>query len=291
MKADAVRVLGVDFTSRPRASKPITCAQAVLRNRVLSVAGVRRLHDFEAFDALLRSPGPWVAGFDFPFGLPRALLLVLGWPLEWAAYVREVSALTRQAFRDRLDAVRTARPAGAKYLHRATDVPAGSSSPMKLVNPPVALMFYEGAPRLLASGVSVQPCAPGDDPRVALEAYPAALARQFTRQSYKSDERRKQTRARRAARQRIVDGICDPEAGFGFAVDIAPLLIEDCLDDGSGDTLDAVLCALQAAWARCRPHDTFGIPGAADRAEGWIVGPLPGAGAETTARLPSEELE
>jgi hypothetical protein len=26
---------------------------------------------------------------------------------------------------------------GSKYAHRATDIPAGSSSPMKLVNPPV----------------------------------------------------------------------------------------------------------------------------------------------------------
>jgi hypothetical protein len=268
-----MRILGVDFTSRPRAGKPVTCAEATLRNRVLSVTQVRRLADFAAFEALLREPGPWVGGFDFPFGLPRALLDELGWPPLWADYVRRVGAMSREDFRDLLDRVRAARPAGAKYLHRATDIPAGSSSPMKLVNPPVALMFYEGAPRLLASGVAVPPCAAGDRQRVALEAYPGALARQFTRQSYKSDERRKQTPARLTARRRILDGIGDPDALLGFAVDIAPGLVLDCLDDGSGDTLDAVLCALQAAWACCQRSGSYGIPGDADEAEGWIVGP------------------
>jgi hypothetical protein len=277
-----MRILGVDFTSRPRAGKPLTCAEALLRNGVVSVSRVRRLADFPAFETLLREPGPWVGGFDFPFGLPRALLDQLGWPAQWSDYVGRVESMSREAFRELLDAVRVARPAGAKYLHRATDIPAGSSSPMKLVNPPVALMFYEGAPRLLASGVSVPPCAGGDPQRVALEAYPGALARQFTRQSYKADERRKQTAARRAARRRILDGVADPESRLGFAVDIAPALAEDCLDDGSGDTLDAVLCALQAAWACSQRSGRFGIPDDADASEGWIIGPI--AAADTVMR-------
>ena len=285
-----MRILGIDFTSRPRAGKPITCADGVLKSRVLSVSRVRRLADFPAFETLLREPGPWVGGFDFPFGLPRALLEQLGWPTAWPEYVAQVAGMQREAFRKLLAAVRRGRPMGARYLHRATDLPAGSSSPMKLVNPPVALMFFEGAPRLLASGVSLPPCHGGDDARIALEAYPGALARRFTRQSYKADERRKQTGARRAARQRIIDGIGDPEAGLGFALDLAPALLEDCLDDGSGDTLDAVLCAAQAAWACCQPSRRWGIPERADPAEGWIVGTL------SAQRLPdplprSEALE
>lgn len=286
-----MRVLGVDFTSRPRAGKPITCAEASLRNRVLSVSGLRTLRDFAAFEALLREPGPWVGGFDFPFGLPRSLLDKLHWPTQWSAYVKRVSAISREEFRALLDAVRIARPVGARYLHRATDLPVGASSPMKLVNPPVGLMFYEGAPRLLASGVSVMPCASGDTQRVALEAYPGALARQFTRQSYKSDERRKQSPARRAARRRILDGILDPEPAFGFAVDIAPALVDDCVVDGSGDTLDAVLCALQAAWACCQARGSYGIPDTVDAAEGWIVGPRAGVAATAQVRPKSEELE
>ena len=48
---------------------------------------------------------------------------------------------------------------------------------MKLVNPPVALMFHEGARRLLAAGVHVPALAEGDRTRIALEAYPGLLVR------------------------------------------------------------------------------------------------------------------
>jgi hypothetical protein len=50
----------------------------------------------------------------------------------------------------------------ARIREFVTDHPAGSHSPLKLVNPPVGLMFLEAAPRLLASGVSIpkpNPCA------------------------------------------------------------------------------------------------------------------------------------
>ena len=39
--------------------------------------------------------------------------------------------------------------------------------------------------------------------------------------------------------------------------------------DGSGDTLDAVMCAMQAAWAAGRPG--YGLPPRVPRGEGWIV--------------------
>src|SRR5207248_1609725 len=76
-----------------------------------------------------------------------------------------------------LDAYRNTRQPGSRYAHRATDYPAGSSSPMKLVNPPVALMFHEGARRVLASGAHVPALHDGDAKRVALEAYPGLLVR------------------------------------------------------------------------------------------------------------------
>jgi hypothetical protein len=39
--------------------------------------------------------------------------------------------------------------------------------------------------------------------------------------------------------------------------------------DGSGDTLDAVICAVQAAWAAARTG--YGLPQDVPHAEGWIV--------------------
>ena len=165
-------ILGVDFTSAPNPRKSITVARAALTGVQLEFTAIDPLTSFAEFDALLQTPGPWVGGFDFPFGLPRELVITLGWPQAWPQMVRRIQALGKDAFKDALNAVRESRPMGSRYLPRRGDAAAGSSSPMKLVNPPVGLMFFEGAPRLLAAGVCVLPCAPSDDSRIALEGYP-----------------------------------------------------------------------------------------------------------------------
>jgi hypothetical protein len=141
---------------------------------------------------------------------------------------------------------------------------------MKLVNPPVALMFHEGARSIAASGAHVPALADGDRSRVALEAYPGLLVRKHLgiRTSYKSDTRGEQTAARKTVRRKIVE---DMKAGrtLGVRLKIAGELEKNLLDDGSGDLLDAAICALQAAWAATRPG--FGLPEAAFSGEGWIV--------------------
>lgn len=256
-----MRIVGVDFTSAPRRGKPITAAAGVLSRGRLRLEAVERLPDFAAFEALLARPGPWIGGFDFPFGLPAELVRDLGWPRAWRQLVAHCASLSRAQLRAALDAYRATRPAGRKYAHRATDLPAGSSSPMKLVNPPVALMFHEGAPRIAASGAHVPGLADGDRSRIALEAYPGLHARRITRASYKNDARAMQTPERRAARRRIIAAL---------DIDAPRALRRDMLEDASGDTLDAVLCAVQAAAAAARPH--FGIPVRVSPVEGWIIG-------------------
>jgi hypothetical protein len=180
--------------------------------------------------------------------------------------------MDRLAFRAVLNAYRMTRPVGGKYVHRATDHPAGSSSPMKLVNPPVALMFHEGAPRLLAAGVQIPALSELDDSRVALEAYPGLLARKQLgmRESYKSDTRSEHTPARKRARITIVRALA---AGKPLGIRLeAPAAIERrAVDDGSGDTLDALICALQAAWGWRRRKSNYGLPETAPPGEGWIV--------------------
>jgi uncharacterized protein DUF429 len=232
------------------------------------VDGIEKLEDFPQFEALLARPGPWIGGFDFPFSLPRELVRDLAWPAGWAALVRHCAAMSRQEFRDVLNAYRATRQVGSKYVHRATDLPAGSSSPMKLVNPPVALMFQEGAPRILASGVLVPALLEGDSARVALEAYPGLLARKHLgiRDSYKSDTRSEQTPARRAARRSIVEAM---KAGRPLGVVLKTKLEKDLVADGSGDLLDAVICAVQAAWAARQPR--YGLPERVPKGEGWII--------------------
>ena len=103
----------------------------------------------------LRAPGPWVGGFDLPFGLPRELVETLGWPTDWAACMAHYARLSREQIRGSFAAFCDARPVGGKFAHRATDGPAGSSPSMKWVNPPVAFMLHAGVPRLIAAGLTL----------------------------------------------------------------------------------------------------------------------------------------
>jgi len=263
-----LRIYGVDFTCTPRAAKPITAACGVLRKNALKLERVERLATFAEFEALLARPGPWVGGFDFPFSMPRELVRDLGWPAAWPALLAHCATFDRLAFRKALDAYRNTRQPGNRNAHRATDLPAGSSSPMKLVNPPVALMFHEGARRLLASGAHVPALHDGERTRVALEAYPGLLVRKQLgiRDSYKSDTRAEQTSARRRVRRKIVLALKTGEPlGIRLNLKDEAALIAD----GSGDLLDAAICAVQAAWAARQPG--YGIPADAPAGEGWIV--------------------
>lgn len=264
-------VCGVDFTSRPRAGKPITAATGRLSTRGYALQGLEELGDWPDFEDWLARPGPWIGGFDFPFGLPREAVTDLGWPRNWPDLVRHCRALGRAAFRAALDRYRESRPAGNRYAHRAADRPAGSHSPLKLVNPPVGLMFLEGAPRLLDAGVSLPGLHAADPQRIGLEAYPGYIARQIVSRSYKNDARAMQTPERRTARREIVAALTSAANPFGFPLIATPDLAATLVADGSGDRLDAVLCAMQAAWAWHRRDENFGMPDGVDGLEGWIT--------------------
>ena len=261
---------GVDFTSAPRKSKGITLASGRLHDDVLTLEDLQTFHDFDSFTAWLAAPGPWVGGFDFPFSLPRELAKLLGWPLDWPGLIRHYASLSREQIRETFKTVCDARPAGGKFIHRATDLPATSSSPMKWVNPPVAYMLHAGAPLLLDAGVSIPLMHRGDPERVALEAYPGLVARSITRESYKNDNKALQTPERRAARLAIIKALEAGEHPKQIRLD-ASRFRRRLLDDGSGDLLDAVLCTVLAAWAWQRRDANYGLP-PHDPLEGWIVG-------------------
>ena len=267
-----MRIYGVDFTCAPRRAKPITVAAGILKKKLLKLEGLEKLESFPAFERFLARPGPWVGGFDFPFSLPRELVRDLGWPQDWQALVEHCAAMDRLAFRATLDLYRASRPAGSKYIHRATDHPAGSSSPMKLVNPPVALMFHEGARRLAASDVHIPALRNRPSSRVALEAYPGLLIRKQLgiRASYKSDTRSEHTAARALIRRAILRSL---KAGqpLGIRVALEPALARALVADGSGDLLDAAICAVQAACSWTRRRQNYGLPVDAPAGEGWIV--------------------
>src|SRR2546421_12991050 len=122
-----MKIVGVDFTSAPCRRKAITVAAGRLMGTTLAIEGIGRLETFSAFEALLARPGPWIGGFDFPFGLPAELCRDLGWPLQGKELGLHCSGLTRQQLRCALDAYRNSMPAGRKYAHLATDLPPGAS--------------------------------------------------------------------------------------------------------------------------------------------------------------------
>ena len=266
-------LVGVDFTSRPTARKPITVALGQWRGAgapVLQLTALQAHSDFDAFAAWLSAPGPWVGGFDLPFGLPRELVHTLGWPTEWLPLMRHYAALSREQIRATFAAFCDARPVGGKFAHRACDGPAGSSPSMKWVNPPVAYMLHAGVPMLIDAGVHLPGLHAGDAQRVALEAYPGLLARELIgTRSYKSDERARQTPERLVARKDIVEGLELGRSRLGLRLKLTHAQRDALVDDASGDRLDAVLCMVQAGWAQRQAH--FGLPAQIDPIEGWIV--------------------
>jgi hypothetical protein len=273
-----MRIYGLDFTSAPSERKPITCAVCKLWRDVLQVEAVERYASFEGFTQLLETGGAWIGGLDFPFGQPWKLLTDLSLPLAWEDYVAIIGRKGRQQFEAMLDEYRPLQPAGHKEHERITDSLANSRSPMKLANPSVARMFFEGATRLLDAPVSVLPCRElRGEQRIVVEAYPALMARRFAG-SYKSDTAKKQTPERHVARTAIAQGVTGQAmlGIFGLTVRLDDTLAQASIDDASGDTLDAVLCAIQAAWAYQNRTRGFGIPTRNHpvvRAEGWITDP------------------
>jgi len=268
-------VIGCDFTSSPSRRKPIVLALGRSSGGRVQLLKLERLDTLGSLGVWLQQAQPWVGGFDMPFGLPRELVVQLGWPTEWLACMRHYSSQTREQIRSTFKAFCDARPVGGKFAHRATDGPAGASPSMKWVNPPVAYMLHAGVPLLLQAGVHLPRLHDGDLKRVALEAYPGLLAREILgKRSYKSDDRAKQTPERLIARKDLITALENGATRLKLRLKLSHAQRDALVDDASGDSLDAVLCLLQAAWAVQQhqagmPH--YGLPQCTDPLEGWII--------------------
>jgi len=270
-----MKIYGLDFTSAPGRKKPLIVLGCRLEEDSLRIEDSETLTDFGGFEDFLSRPGPWVCGMDFPFGQPRSLVAALGWPEGWEGYVGEVGGLSKDEFEDAIRADMATRPPGSKWHYRLADRRSHSSSAMMLFRVPVGKMFYQGAPRLLASGLRVEPCRRNGDTRVAVEAYPAVVARRFLgRTAYKRDAV-PDTPERRSARETLVTGLASTTLKqiYGFSVEMNDYWREEFVADPSADALDSLLCAVQAAWAYLERDESYGVPPECDPDEGWIVDP------------------
>jgi hypothetical protein len=155
---------------------------------------------------------------------------------------------------------------------------------MKWVNPPVAYMLHAGVPLLIKAGVTLVGLHPGPDnarpgdvlaSRFALEGYPGLLAREvLSNRSYKSDDKAKQTPERLIARKDLITALEHGQTRLNLRLKLTHAQRDVLVDDASGDSLDAVLCMVQAAWAQTRHAQgeaRYGLPEHMDPLEGWII--------------------
>lgn len=271
------QLLGCDFSSSPAKRKPIVLAWGKVQGGRVQLQRLERAETLDAFSASLSHQPAWTGAFDLPFGLPRELVETLGWPTDWRSCIAHYIRLSRAEIREQFAAFCDARPIGGKFAHRATDRPAKSSPSMKWVNPPVAFMLHAGVPRLLGIGAYLPGLQPPQDAtaRVALEAYPGLLAREVLGQrSYKSDDKAKQTPERLIARKDLLMALELGQTRLGLRLKLSHAQHDALVADASGDSLDATLCLMQAAWAQ-QQHAAgaplYGLPPDMDSLEGWIV--------------------
>jgi hypothetical protein len=301
-----MRVYGLDFTSAPSSGsskakrlKSLMLAVCTLEDGLLKVDNFRRLNgaargDFSKFEAWLRTEGEWIAGLDFPFGQPAQIIDDLNWPNNWSEYVSHVETSRKNGFELALTNYKLARPAGQKELRRETDCIAKCASPMKLDFVPVGKMFFQGACRLLHSPLSIHPVRiVASEKRHIIESYPKLVARCCVgNQPYKSDDPGADSALMTQQRQQIVDTICAIDGNgtlflstYNIKIQMSPELKSVCVNDQSGDYLDSILCAIQAAWSYTMRERNYGIPEEANILEGWICDPKTLVGSITESRL------
>jgi len=272
-------LVGCDFSSSPTARKAIVCAWGTQTRGRLVLDRLEKLHTLDVFSQWLHQESQWIGAFDIPFGLPRELVQDLGWPTDWDACMHHYASLTRDEIRSQFAAFCDARPAGSKFAHRATDRPAQSSPSMKWVNPPVAFMLHAGVPRLMDAGVYLPGLQKRPEEltglRIGLEAYPGLIAKAVLgSRSYKSDDKSKQTPDRLIARKDLLNALETGQTRWQMRLKLTHAQRDAVVDDASGDSLDAVLCLMLAAWAEMQHqagHPLYGLPPDMDPLEGWIV--------------------
>ncbi len=205
----------------------------------------------------------WVAGIDFPFGMPVAAVEHFQWlaggvSQTWESYISRIyqNCVSIEQFQEMPETWRKeSRPKAGKsskeervFLPRLADKIGGfggaqPSSPMKVnpqCNPPVGRMFYEGARLLQAANVSIYPVRINSSKRVVVEAYPRLVADHCIG----SGEKYKDGKGLDELRENIIDKLGNANNPYKLKVVFeggSNGLRQQCIRDEKGDTLDSVL--------------------------------------------------
>jgi hypothetical protein len=282
-----MRIYGLDFTSAPGRGKPLAISRCWLEQKELVLESLEAFASYDPLIDLLRSPGPWAMGCDFPFSQSARLLQEapehirdLRWPVAWEEYLTAISGLTQAEFKTLM---KTCPPdaRGVRERKRVAGHAANACSPQHVDFPPVGLMFHQGARLLLECPCEVVPQRPNGDSRKLFEVYPGVFAERFCGDKGYKDGKRDLVLARAAKRERMIglmlgEGLRET---YGFAVKMDDLHVRHMVEDAKGDFLDSLICAVQAAWAWSRHHENYGLPGPDEvdpdvlAFEGWIFDP------------------
>jgi predicted nuclease with RNAse H fold len=244
---DVSRTLhGVDFSGARQAGHHLWFADATVDDDGLRIDDVGSAAD--RFGVAERGPclgqlcefvrSARVVGFDFPFGLPRAVHDAETWSefLQWfptAPAFSDPDAF-EAACKERAEAASNGE---RTYLKRVTDEPVGALSPYDVR---VKAQTFYGVRDLLArvatgDAVTVQPMDEGDGTQVC-EVYPAATLAtlDLPAREYKDEDERARDR-----RRTIVEGLAT-ETPIRYADGVRGVLV----DDAGGDAIDSVVAAL-----------------------------------------------
>ncbi len=271
-----MKIFGVNFTDNPTPKRPITIAHCVFKkSHGLSVNKVESFSAISDFELFLKEKGPWFAGVNFPLGQPKQFLDKMSLPPEWNHYIKDIQKWKQTGFEKKVKQYLSKLPKGTKTPLRITDIFAGVGSPLKATGNHSLHQFFGGSNCLLKSGASIIPCFPKKDNRVIIETLPALVARRFkvqekTGKKTKSDSEH--------IHKEVIKGLETPEFehDFDFKLFIDDTLKLKCIEDANGYSLDAILSAVQTAWAYNMGKPNYGIPDLQHpsiQSEGWIIDP------------------
>lgn len=274
-----MNIYGIDFTSAPRSQKPITFASGWFNNNTLTIQHLKQAHTMAQFNCWLYQPDPYVMAIDFPFSLPHDFLRAIDWPLNWESVIQRIESMTIQEFEEMIHHFKASQPPGKKHRFRPVDRIAQAQSPMCMHYTPVGRMFFRGAPYLYHCPASILPLRPRQSSQIIVEGYPALVARFIIgKVSYKSDTRARQTANQQMQRCTLIEGLQSQafQEKYGFKIDLSNIDAQIVIKEKGADQLDAILCAIQAAWSyRCRDSH-WGIPNNINHLpsqQGWIPDP------------------
>ena len=98
-KGAMVALLGCDFSSSPTRRKPIVLAWGRCQGARVHLERLQLCETLGDWGQVMAQDSDWVGGFDLPFGLPRALVEQLNWPLTWRACMDHYASLDRAQIR------------------------------------------------------------------------------------------------------------------------------------------------------------------------------------------------